>query len=244
MENNVFYLSDASYDPTSQIAIYAIKNMISGHYETGMIKNVCSILEAEEFAMLYAIEHAIHSQHYNCVFVYDAINIDTARIAKFYDSFFEKIQFLWCKRHFLKDVDNLVNRRKRLIEKTDKKKHTFALITMKDAEKLTDKEIVKLLLFLTQGETYRKLCIFIGVRAMADVYNKKNDYTHVALSLIYSLLSKKGKKALSGQFNVSDIQIFKRKTYDGMLEKAGFSLTMVDDIIKNQSVDRSYQYWV
>lgn len=94
MENNVFYLSDASYDHAKKTAVYAIKNIASGYTETGMIKNVCSILEAEEFAILYAIEHAIRSRHYNCVFVYDAINIDTARIAKFYDSFFEKIQFL------------------------------------------------------------------------------------------------------------------------------------------------------
>lgn len=83
MENNVIYLSDASFDPHTNEAGIGVKNLYTNQCHTLCVQ-ARSVLEAEEFALIEAINHAIEHDHRNCVFVYDNMGIDTKGIGAFF----------------------------------------------------------------------------------------------------------------------------------------------------------------
>lgn len=94
MENNVIYLSDASYDPLTKEVGIGVKNLTTNQSRS-LYLHAMNVLEAEEFALIEAIEHAIGHHHRNCVFVYDNMGIDTKSIETFFSRMFDRIQFLW-----------------------------------------------------------------------------------------------------------------------------------------------------
>lgn len=216
METNVIYLSDASYDASMHEAGIGIKNLSTGVSRSYFVK-ASSVNEAEEFALLEAINHALVNHHRNCVFVYDNISIDTKNIGAFFSSMFDHIQFLWMKREYLSTVDALASSAR---QKYSKNASPVKQI-LKQASLMCDEELVCALMPLTRGETYGYLCAISGAAPMMKSYSR--DIKGVNEKII-ALLMAAGSDQLNGRLKerFGNIQPYKHKLYDELLQSAEF----------------------
>lgn len=216
METNVIYLSDASYDASMHEAGIGIKNLTTGVSHSYFVK-AYSVNEAEEFALLEAINHALANHHRNCVFVYDNISIDTKNIGAFFSSMFDHIQFLWMKREYLTSVDALASS---VRQKYSKNASPVKQI-LKHASIISDEELICALMPLTRGETYGYLCAISGKAPMMKPYSR--DIKEVNEKIIAILMA-----AGSSQLNVrlkerfGNVQPYKHRLYDELLQSAEF----------------------
>lgn len=218
METNVIYLSDASYDASTREAGLAIKNLYTGMSFCISVK-AHSIREAEEFALLEAINHALTHEHRNCVFVYDHLGIDVKRLESFYGEMFDQIQFLWMKRDYLSQVDVLAfNVRCKASPHPSLCKE---IITY--ASTLRDEELVCTFMGLTRGETYGYLCAISGtapsMREYPSTYKCVNEKV---ISLLMHAGSRTLRQKLQERFGTT--RQYKYAQLDEMLCNSGFTM--------------------
>lgn len=222
MQMNVIYLSDASYDPHTHKAGLGIKNLTSDESYSVAVHAAC-VQEAEEFALLEAINHAIANQYSNCVFVYDNMGIDTKSIGAFYAESFEKIQFLWCKRDYLHEVDRLA------AQVRGNKSHHHALTKqiLSHAQGISDEELVCALMPLTRGESYGYLCAISATAPMMKPYpSGMKEVNEKVIALLMYAGSKKLRAQLQERFHHRS---YKEKVYEELLEQSGFSMEWFDE---------------
>ncbi len=223
MDNNVIYLSDASYDHSTKEAGIGVKNLSTGLC-LSIFMHAHSVHEAEEFALLEAINHALTHNHRNCVFVYDDINIDTQALGMFYKPMFEKIQFLWMKRDYLHEVDRLACGAR--LSKSSNANWTKLILT--HASQISDEELVSALMPLTRGQTYGYLCAISGTAPMSKPYpNNIKEVNEKIIALLMYAGSQSLHKKLSEHF--SNIQCYKQKYYDELLKGSNFDMSWFED---------------
>lgn len=222
MQNNVIYLSDASYDPYTKEAGLGIKNLSTGH-TYAMVTRAASVLEAEEYALFEAINHALRHGHKNCVFIFDNININTKSIGEFFSPMFEKIQFLWMKREFLHDVDTLAHN----VRAKDKPSSLMHTIIQK-ASALSDEELIAAFMPLTNGEYYGYLCAICGAAPMPKALPKNlKGVNEKIVGLLMHVGSKTLLKQLKERFKGT--QTYKYKSYEALLDACGFSMKWFEE---------------
>jgi hypothetical protein len=218
METNVIYLSDASFDHQTKEAGLGIKNLSTGLCHS-LYLHASTPHEAEEFALLEAINHAIANHHRNCIFVYDNINIDTQSIEMFYSKMFEKIQFLWCKRDYLAEVDRLAAS----VRLKHSKNVNWTKLILSHASTISDEELVSTLMPLTRGETYGYLCAITGTAPMVRGYpNNMKEVNEKIIALLMYAGSARLYKQLSERFG--KVKCYKQKFYDELLISANFTM--------------------
>ncbi|MCL4431872.1 MAG: hypothetical protein M1300_06090 [Epsilonproteobacteria bacterium] len=223
MDNNVIYLSDASYDHATHEAGIGIKNLYTG-LSVSIFTHARDIVEAEEFALLEAISHAVAHQHRNCVFVYDNINIDTKSIGEFYSKMFEKLQFMWFKRDYLHEVDRLASN---VRLKHSKSAHWTKQI-LSYASAISDEELVTALMPLTRGETYGFLCAISSTAPMMKTFpNNIKEVNEKIIALLMYAGSQTLYVKLSERFG--KIPCYKQKYYDDLLKGAEFDMSWFED---------------
>lgn len=222
MENNVIYLSDASYDPHTKEAGIGIKNLYTGHTDA-IAMTAVSALEAEEFALIEAISHALRHNHKNCVFIFDNININTRSIGEFFSPFFKKIQFLWMKREYLHEVDALAYN-VRAKDKPNSLMHTI----QQTAKELSDEELIATFMPLTNGESYGYLCAISGSAPMPKALPKNlKGVNEKIIGLLMHVGSKTLLKQLKERFKGT--QTYKYKSYEALLDACGFSMKWFEE---------------
>jgi hypothetical protein len=223
MDNNIIYVSDASFDPHTKAAGIGIKNL-NTHQTHSLILTASSAQEAEEFALLEAINHATLHHHRNCVFVYDNINLDTNKIGAFFGGLFDRIQFLWMKRDYLKEVDALA----KTVRSKKSNANSYTKQILSRASIISDEELVSALMPLTRGETYGYLCALSSTAPMMKPYSRGIKEVN---EKIVSLLMMAGSNVLINRLKerFKPIRLYKHKLYDELLESAGFSMEWFDD---------------
>ncbi|MDD2839169.1 MAG: hypothetical protein PHX59_09465 [Sulfuricurvum sp.] len=187
MQPNVIYLSDASFDSATCSAGIGVKNLFSGESMSLGIQAE-GINEAEEIALLCAIEHAYTHGHRNCVFVYDNLNIDTKILKGFYGAMFEKIQFMWFKREYLGEVDRLAAM---VRSKTVKMPHLDLL--KRHIPGLNDQILVTMFMPMVRGDTYGFLCT---ISQTAPLYKELPKRMSNANKTVLALLCQMGSSTL------------------------------------------------
>lgn len=227
MENNVIYLSDASFDPHTKEAGIGVKNLYTNQSHALLIQ-ARSVLEAEEFALIEAISHAIEHDHRNCVFVYDNLGIDTQTIGAFFGSLFDQIQFLWMKRDYLKEVDRLACN----IRHKHTKNGSWTKQILSHAAKISDEALVNALMPLTRGDTYGYLCAISG---RAPMYKTIPQGIKEVNAKIIGLLFDTGSKALKERLveRYRHIRSYKQKVYDELLQASGFAMSWFEETSQN-----------
>lgn len=229
MENNVIYLSDASYDHLTKEAGIGVKNL-SSNQNHSVFLHAMNVLEAEEFALIEAIEHAIAHHHRNCVFVYDNIGIDTKSIGAFFSQMFDRIQFLWMKRDYLKQVDKLACN----VRLKHAKNANWTKQILIHASQISDEALVSALMPLTRGETYGYLCAISGTAPMMKPYPKNiKEVNEKIVALLLFVGSQNLHRLLSERFR--HIQCYKQKLYDELLRGSGFDMSWFEEAEKNNS---------
>ncbi|TDA63247.1 hypothetical protein E0765_08570 [Sulfuricurvum sp. IAE1] len=222
MQPNVIYLSDASFDPETGCAGIGIKNLSSGQTHS---LSLCAegVNEAEEMALICAIEHALLHDHRNSVFVYDNINIDTEALKGFYAPMFEKLQFMWFKREYLGTVDRLASQAR---PKKEKLPHLALLETHLGS--LSEPMLVTMFMPLTRGETYGFLC---SISQAAPFYKELPKGMNNANKLVLSLLRQLGPKALREKLNerFRNANALKRVALENFLRQVLFDESWIED---------------
>lgn len=227
MQKNVIYMSDASFDLSTKEAGLAIKNLSTGETHTCFV-HAKSCLEAEEFALLEAISHAIEHGHRNCVFVYDNMSIKTKALKEFYQHRFECIQFMWFKREYVKEVDQLA-RQVRL-----KNAIHPPLIKYIRSLELSDDVLITALMRLTKGETYGYLCAISGTAPMMkSAPSRFKEVNEKIISLLMHTGSQELKSKLTERFGFH--RFYKFKCYDELLQASGFDHSWIEDAAKECS---------
>lgn len=216
MENNVIYLSDASFDHLTKEAGIGVKNLYTDQ-SFSLVVHAMNIREAEEFALLEAISHAVLNNHRNCVFIYDHIAINTAALGAFFNDMFDRIQFLWMKRDYLTQVDILASNVRCRHTQND----SPVGMILKRASLISDKELITTLMPLTRGETYGYLCAISGTAPMMREYpSTLRDVNEKIVALLQYAGSTKLQKQLKERFKT--IRGYKHTHYNELLETAIF----------------------
>lgn len=222
MENNVIYLCDASFDPHTKEAGIGIKNLFTGHTDA-IAMTAVSVLEAEEFALIEAISHALRHNHKNCVFIFDNININTKNIGEFFSPMFEKIQFLWMKREYLHEVDALAYN-VRAKDKPNSLMHTI----QQTAKGISDEELIATFMPLTRDETYGYLCAISSAAPMPKTLpSNLKGVNEKIIGLLLHVGSKSLIQQLSQRFK--GIQTYKYKSYEALLDLCGFNMEWFEE---------------
>lgn len=223
MEANVIYLSDASYDPLTKEAGIGVTNLTTNQSRS-LYLHATSVHEAEEFALIEAIEHAIEHHHRNCVFVYDNMGIDTKNIGAFFSRMFDRIQFLWMKRDYLKQVDKLACNVRRKHSKTG----SWTRQILYHASRISDEELVTALMPLTHGATYGELCAISGTAPMMKPCpNTIKEANAKITALLHTAGSQSLRHRLGERFG--HIRCYKYKLYDELLKSANFDMNWFED---------------
>lgn len=129
MNNNIFFISDASYCSKTKIASIASMCPTKNIKKTKVLENITSINHAETSAVLFSIKLAIKYNFNNVVFIYDNNSVNKQLIEKLYKDKFDCIQLLWVKRDLITPVDKLArNVFDDLVYLPDNKKHTSNMI--------------------------------------------------------------------------------------------------------------------
>jgi hypothetical protein len=184
-----------------------------------------SVHEAEEFALIEAITHAIENNHRNCVFVYDNMGIDTKSIGAFFSKMFDRIQFLWMKRAYLSQVDALAFN----VRLKHAKNANWTKQILSRASIISDEELVSALMPLARGETYGYLCAISGSAPMMKPYpNNIKEVNEKIIALLFFTGSKGLHRLLSERFR--HIQCYKQKFYDELLKAAEFDMSWFDEV--------------
>jgi hypothetical protein len=222
MENNVIYLSDASYDCLTKEAGIAIKNLYTNQSHS-LFLHAVNIHEAEEFALIEAITHAIENNHRNCVFVYDNMGIDTKNIGAFFSKMFDRIQFLWMKRAYLSQVDILAFH----VRLKHSKNANWTKYILAHASTISDEELVSALMPLTRGETYGYLCAISGSAPMMKPYPSNiKEVNEKIIALLLFAGSQSLYRKLTERFG--NVPCYKQKHYDELLKAAKFDMSWFD----------------
>jgi hypothetical protein len=224
MENNVIYLSDASYDCLTKEAGVAIKNLYTNQSHS-LFLHAVNIHEAEGFALIEAITHAIEHQHRNCVFVYDNMGIDTKNIGAFFSKMFDRVQFLWMKRAYLSQVDTLAYH----VRLKHSKNANWTKYILSHASNISDEELVSALMPLTRGETYGYLCAMSSSAPMMKPYpNNIKEVNEKIIALLLFAGSQSLYQKLTERFG--NVPCYKQKLYDELLKAAEFDMSWFDNV--------------
>lgn len=223
MDNNVIYLSDASYDAKTNETGIAIKNLYSGVSQS-FFTYASSINEAEEFALIEAINHAVKHHHRNCIFIYDNLTIDTKRIGAFFREMFDHIQFLWMKRDYLSQVDVLAGN----VRLENSKHLSLTKQILNRAPRISDEELLSAFMPLTRGETYGYLCAISGTAPMMKPYpSNHKEVNEKIIALLMYAGSQRLYAKLTERFGKQ--RLYKHKRYDELLKDAGFEMSWFEE---------------
>lgn len=216
MQPNVIYLSDASFDPLTNVAGIGVKNLSSDQIHTESVY-AGSVCEAEEFALIAAIDHASYHGYRNCVFVYDNLGIDTEALKRFYEPLFEKLQFMWFKREYLEEVDSLA-------KKARPKKTVFISRVERLRQLLleaSEAETIAMFLPYARGEVYGYLSALGGIapmyKALPKHYSRAND---MVIAILWQFGGKPLHSKLLERFGRRAFQ--KHKHFEAFLSAIGF----------------------
>ena len=222
MQPNVIYLSDASFDPETGCAGIGIKNLFSGKSHSLCVK-ARNINEAEEFALIVAISHALCGGHRNCVFVYDNIGIDTRSLHAFYSGMFEQLQFMWFKREYLGVVDRLASQAR---PTKDKLPHLSLL--QKHIPALSEQMLVTMFMPLTRGETYGFLS---AISLSAPFYRDLPKGMGSANKMVLALLCQLGEKPLRDRLfeRFGSRNALKHAALENFLTQVGFDESWIHE---------------
>lgn len=124
MEDNIFILSDASYSDKSKVAGLGVVDTFTQKTYKLTQNFVKSAYEAEFNALALSIKIAIKKGYSNVVFVYDCKSLETDALKEYALKKIQTVQFLWLKRNYLKQSDNLAKNARKLVEKFYIKKAT------------------------------------------------------------------------------------------------------------------------
>ncbi|MFZ3052632.1 MAG: hypothetical protein WA099_04420 [Sulfuricurvum sp.] len=228
MGPNVFFLSDASFDSKRKEAGIAVKNLHDGSFSIMSIRAI-SPNEAEEFALIEAISLALSQGYRNCIFVYDSLAIDTNPLDEFFSPLVDKIQFLWLKRSYLSDVDQLARRVK--VQNIHNSSGTSGYMSVLCQKKgiIEDHVLIAVFMRLTQGAVYDYLQQLSGMASeQSSFHSKKAD--EMIITLLFQLGSKELQKNLKKQFDFANLGK-KHSAYNNFLNIAGFAMHWFDDAL-------------
>ena len=107
--DNIFLLSDASYNQSTKIVSIAVKDTYTGEIYTKILKDIKSSMQGEFLALCFAIKLAHKFKYKNPVFIYDCRTLDINSLEIYIKRHFNFniVQFLWLKRNYLKEPDRL-----------------------------------------------------------------------------------------------------------------------------------------
>ena len=141
MKDNIFMVSDASFSHQTKVAGMGVIDLYTGKKYSMSIENMKGAYEAELRALIYSVEIAISKGYDHVVFVYDNKGIKLDKLIKYTEDKFESSQFLWLKRVYVQEADNLALKARKLQENLfkggDKK-----IISIKKSSSLSGKEIL------------------------------------------------------------------------------------------------------
>lgn len=222
MQPNVIYLSDASYEHETGYAGLGIKNLSTGE-SLSMGIHAEGVGAAEEYALIFAIEHALTHNHRNCVFVYDNIGIDIHSLHAFYAGMFEKLQFMWFKREYLGEVDRLASQ-----ARSKKEKLSHLSLLQKYIPALSEQMLVTMFMPLTRGETYGFLC---AISQSAPIYRDLPKGMGSANKMVLALLCQLGEKPLRDRLyeRFGSRNSLKHVALENFLAQVGFDESWIDD---------------
>lgn len=222
MQPNVIYLSDASYEHETGYAGLGIKNLSTGE-SLSMSIQAEGVGAAEEYALIFAIEHALTHGHHNCVFVYDNISIDTQSLHAFYSGMFEKLQFMWFKREYLGEVDRLAS-----MARSKKEKLPHLSLLQKHMPALSEQMLVSMFMPLTRGETYGFLsAISLSAPFYRDLPKGMGSANKMVLSLLCQLGEKPLRERLFERFGSRNA--LKHAALENFLSQVGFDESWIHE---------------
>lgn len=223
MQVNVIYLSDGSFDYETNMAGIGVKNLYTQEsYSTCIAASGSQ--EAEEFALIEAINHAITHGYRNCVFVYDNIAINTDAYKTFFKKMFDSLQFIWFKREYLNEVDRLAA----MVHPSKKGSHILLDQLIEMIPSLKKEELMAMFMPYTRGEVYGFLCSLSGAAPMYKNLPKgRHHFNTEVLSLLTQFGSKTLKEPLVERFGQQKIR--KYIWLEEFLHAIGFNPAFKDD---------------
>lgn len=107
--DNIFLLSDASYNQSTKTVSIAVKDTFTGKLYSKVAKDIKNSMYGEFLALCYAIKLADKFKYKNPVFIYDCRTLDINSLKIYIEKHFtfNIVQFLWLKRNYLKEPDKL-----------------------------------------------------------------------------------------------------------------------------------------
>jgi len=230
MKEPVVFVSDASYKLDST-AILAVQDEYTGRtYQKVISKKLKSSLEAEEQALIFAIDIAIIKDYPHVIFIYDCLALNTDILKKRYSRNFKSIQFLWLKRSFVSVVDRITKK-----EESDE---------VRELRLLSDDEIDK--------RIYDALTPYVRTIEEVMIFNKRNPGRNYniktenkrssLLNFVYFLLSKVGKKKIKRDiekyFTREERQkifrIKRNQEYRGLLKQLEIKNSFIESMITHK----------
>lgn len=117
MTDNIFMISDASYSSVTKCAGLGVIDLYTGKKYSQSICDVKNSYYAEYRALLLSVRIAIENGYNNVVFVYDnkSLNLDSLKL--WLVGKINTYQFLWLKRMYVDEADELARKARSLQEK-------------------------------------------------------------------------------------------------------------------------------
>lgn len=229
MKDVVVFVSDASYKLDST-AILAVQDEHTGiTYQKIITGKLKSSLEAEEYALRFAIDIAIVKEYPHVIFIYDCLALNTDILKKRYSRNFESIQFLWLKRKYIAVVDRITKK-----EESDKIRVLRSLSDQELDEKIFEE-------FSNYVRTIEEVSIFNKNRPGSYKIETENK-RYSLLNFVYFLLSKVGKKKIKRDieryFNREERQkiyrIKRNQEYRGMMKQLNINNSFIESMITHK----------
>lgn len=102
-----FIISDASHSPSSNVAGIGIVDLLAHQSQKTSLENIDNSLDAEKYALSFAIDYAKNKKYKHVVFVYDALGINLEPFKECTKNDFETAQFLWLSRKCTYGADRI-----------------------------------------------------------------------------------------------------------------------------------------
>lgn len=163
MESNIFILSDASYSNETKVAGLGVVDTFSQKTYKLTQDFIKSAYEAEFNALALSIKIAIKEGYTNVVFVYDCKSLEIDALKEYALKKIQTVQFLWLKRTYLKQSDNLAKNARKLAEKFYIKKATQEQLIEIKKKANTKSKIDKFISYSTRAK----------IKAILKIANKR-----------------------------------------------------------------------
>lgn len=122
MRDNIFLVADASYSQISKCAGLGVVNLNTGERYVETHFDIPSSLYAEYRALILSVQIALKNNYDNVVFIYDNKTLNVSMLEKHLKGKIEFYQFLWLKRNYLSQADELAKDAREFYEKIGRKR--------------------------------------------------------------------------------------------------------------------------